>query len=164
MNKVKLKYCFKCFLFWLLLLLCVTAPVIFLFLIVDKINGRPLGTDILVLLYGVLLLAFVFSTICIIKFLIDVKKQEEKYNVVFNDNNKKKVLGLTYISDDWLIDASALTVVYRKSIVHITPSWEIARGSRFFVANISTDIKKYKVTIRTETNLEKIENWAKNRN
>ena len=164
MNKVKLKYCFKCFLFWFISFSCFMLPLFFLFIIVAKIYQRPFEAYMLFPLICILLFTFLLSAIYILKFLINVKKQEEKYNVVFNDNNKKKVLRLTYISDEWIIETITMTVVYRKSIVHITSEWKNARGIKIYVANLYTDIKKYQVIVNSETNLEKIENWAKNRN
>lgn len=107
---------------------------------------------------------FLFSLIYIIRFKKIIKKQEQMYNITFNDQNAVQLSkkNLNYLSDEWYIQAGSLAIYY-KYIKSITLKSHHNRNNTTYEIIFKTkDGHKYKVGIEKTTHYNKIRQWYNN--
>ena len=107
---------------------------------------------------------FLFSLVYIIRFKKTIKAQEQKFNIIFNDNNAILLSkqALNYLSDEWYIQAGSLAIYY-KNIKSMALKSHYSRSNTTYSIIFKTkDGHKYKVGIEKTTHYNKIRKWYNN--
>ncbi len=147
-----------------ILIAFLVIPVSILFLIVS-LFADVLSYDIWVSFVPIIIGMFCFalSSIYIYRFLRMIQRQEDIFNVQFNDNNAQP-LGkgdTTFLSDDWLIHSGSCAF-YRGYIKSFSKKvYRSGVGVGYKVTIKTTDGRKYKFWTMSSHDIDKYRKWAK---
>ena len=131
-------------------------------LISDLVYGRTVGIQVGVVILFVVGMGVLVSYIPTSRFRKMIAEQEALYQTKFTDYGARRLEGVLYISEDWLI-ASGTCAVYKKHIRTVNEKYignRRWRGS-YHVTLTTADQKRYVIVVQNKDNIKPIRKWRR---
>lgn len=164
MNELKKKYIMIYLKRNALLTLGIALPISLVFMVVSLIYDvypHDIWSSFIPVVIG--FLCFLGSSIFVCRFLWLIEKQEEQFNIVFNDENVKQIKGtVTFLSEDWLIHAGSCAF-YRGYIKSFSSKlyYGVRGGSGYKIIVKTIDGKRYSFWTMSSSDIVRYRKWLK---